>query len=127
VSRHPGQDTSPVEISSKKDRNPWDYQGLLGVSRVGIEPTTRRLKDRPEQDEIPSDFRESNSSIDPGCTRGCTDTSELARLVERWPTLPDHIRAAVMALVNTAPSSDAPPKPNSLDESLPPGFEKRSG
>jgi hypothetical protein len=26
---------------------------------------------------------------------------DLARVVEAWPTLPDHIRAAILALVNT--------------------------
>jgi hypothetical protein len=53
-------------------------------------------------------------------------TSDLARLVERWPALPEHIKAAVMALVGTCPT--APPSdPKGLDDALPPGFEKRAG
>jgi hypothetical protein len=27
---------------------------------------------------------------------------DLARIVEAWPTLPDHIRAAILALIVTA-------------------------
>jgi hypothetical protein len=47
----------------------------------------------------------------------------LARIIERWPTLPNHIQAAVMALVGTAPVAP-PPDPKRLDDTLPPGFEK---
>ena len=42
-----------------------------------------------------------------GCSAGCSDQqseggipdAELAALVAAWPTLPDHIRAAIRALV----------------------------
>jgi hypothetical protein len=36
-----------------------------------------------------------------GCTDGCTDP-DLARVLEAWPTLPEPIRAAVLALVQAA-------------------------
>ena len=49
--------------------------------------------------------------------------SELATLVTRWATLPDHIRAAVRVLIGIAP----PPVANPLDDSLPPGFEGAKG
>jgi hypothetical protein len=53
-------------------------------------------------------------------------TSDLAKLVERWPTLPAHIKAAVMALVNTA-APNPPGDPKTVDdlEHLP--WEKREG
>jgi len=39
-----------------------------------------------------------------GCTLGCTSQPEigpeLARVVSAWGTLPDHIQAAVLALVD---------------------------
>jgi len=44
-----------------------------------------------------------------GCSAGCSDRqgeggildADLAALVAAWPTLPDHIRAAIRALVGT--------------------------
>jgi hypothetical protein len=32
---------------------------------------------------------------------------DLARIVEAWPRLPDHLRAEIMALVNTAKAMKA--------------------
>jgi hypothetical protein len=52
-------------------------------------------------------------------------TSDLARLVEKWPTLPSHVKAAVMALVATAETTP-PAEQKGLDDALPPGFEKRA-
>jgi len=69
-----------------------------------------------------------------GCSTGCSSpadstthlTSDLARLVEKWPSLPAHIKAAVMALVGTVPvPTSADPKLS--DEQLPPGYEGRAG
>ena len=46
--------------------------------------------------------------------------------MENWPTLPAHIKAAVMALVNTsAPTQPADPKTLDDLERLP--WEKREG
>ena len=50
-----------------------------------------------------------------GCSTGCSDQqseggvpdADLAALITAWPTLPDHIRAAIRALVGTV----APPPP----------------
>ena len=61
-----------------------------------------------------------------GMAQNMALTSDLARLVERWPTLPEHIKAAVMALVRTCPTVP-PSDPKGLDDALPPGFEKRAG
>jgi hypothetical protein len=122
----PGEGNEPLEMQ-QPDASSRRVASDRKVSRVGVEPTTRRLKDRPATSEIPTNSRQSDAFADPGCTGGCTDTSELARLVERWPTLPAHIRAAVMALVNTAPPADPSTQPRGLDDSLPPGFEKRGG
>jgi hypothetical protein len=56
---------------------------------------------------------DSTFGLDPGtsgldssavCTPVCTDP-DLARVVEAWPTLPDHIRAAILALASTARGS----------------------
>ena len=66
-----------------------------------------------------------------GCSTGCSNladgihlTSDLAKLVERWPSLPAHIKAAVMALVATAPTNP-PADSNGSGDALPPGFEKK--
>ena len=100
-----------------------EIQGLHRVSRVGIEPTTRRLKDRPEADEEPSNSRELSTPADHACTAACTTPTqlvpELLRIAEVWHRLLPPIRAAVLALVNTAVPADP------LDDSLPPEFERR--
>jgi hypothetical protein len=31
------------------------------------------------------------------------EDADLARVIERWTTLPEHVRAAILALVGTAP------------------------
>jgi hypothetical protein len=67
------------------------------------------------------------TATDPRCTPGCTSPadylSDLARLVQSWPALPAHIKAAVMALVNTADPT-TPAEPNGLGDELPPGYER---
>jgi hypothetical protein len=64
------------------------------------------------------------STTDPRCTPGCTHPadhlSDLARLVQNWPTLPAHIQAAV----NTAPPNP-PAQPKGLSDELPPGYERK--
>jgi hypothetical protein len=37
-----------------------------------------------------------------GCTNGCTGDADLARLIAHWATLPAHIRAAIVALLDAA-------------------------
>jgi len=68
-------------------------------------------------------------AVDPRCTPGCTSPADhladLARLVQDWPTLPEHIEAAVMALVNSA-TPTVPAEPKILSDELPPG-SKREG
>ncbi len=49
--------------------------------------------------------------------------SDLARVVDAWPTLPDPIRRAVLALVGTAAPA-APTAGRDLDDALPPGYER---
>lgn len=75
-------------------------------------------------------FRPIDAPAGGGCSTGCSNppdlTSDLARLVEKWPTLPEHIKAAVMALVTTA-SVNPPTDPKGLDDALPPGFERATG
>ena len=64
---------------------------------------TRNLRiDSPETaDENPNESQ-GNSPLDAtACTGPCTPP-ELTRLVEAWPDLPDHIRAAILALVETS-------------------------
>jgi len=39
---------------------------------------------------------------------GSTDNSDLAELVAAWPLVPDHIRAAILALLHSSLSSDDP-------------------
>jgi hypothetical protein len=79
-------------------------------------------------DENPTEEGESDnlhgSDAAPDAATHLHLTSDLARLVEKWPMLPPHIKAAVMALVGIAPASPTV-DPKSLDDALPPGFEQQ--
>ena len=64
-------------------------------------PLVSRSKSQPDKQIAPSGPA--------GCSAGCSDQTgeggipdaDLAALVAAWPTMPDHIRAAVRALVGT--------------------------
>ncbi len=72
-----------------------------GMKALGLEPRTYGLKDCPSTDATP-------------CGEGCSEEERvalvrrlssdpgLARLVTAWPHLPEHIKAAVLALVETS-------------------------
>ncbi|MCE9566704.1 MAG: hypothetical protein K8U57_32265 [Planctomycetes bacterium] len=54
-------------------------------------------------------------------SEGGIPDADLARLVVAWPTLPEHIRAAIRALVGTVagrPVSGSRPDDNATDASL---------
>ena len=91
---------------------------------------TRNLRiDSPANDTLDALKSQAiSSATDPRCTPGCTSPadhlSDLARLVQNWPTLPAYIKAAVMALVNTA-APTSPAEPNGLSDELPPGYERK--
>ena len=68
----------------------------------------------PHADALPSSAGRSDTTA--------PDT-ELVALVTAWATLPDHLKAAVRALLGIAP----PLAEKQLDDSLPPGFEKAKG
>ncbi len=49
-------------------------------------------------------------------------------MVDAWPTLPEPIRRAVLALVGSmAPVVGPGPSGNTLDDALPPGYERTAG
>lgn len=92
-----------------------------------------RFRSRKQDDTEPQELQAFHATPPDGSSTGSSNQaepgvhliSELARLVEKWPTLPAHIKAAVMALIATAPSNQ-PADPKGLDDALPPGFEKRA-
>ncbi len=56
------------------------------------------------------------------------ENSDLARVVEAWPVLPEPIRRAVLALVETAtPAVVRGLARWELDDAVPPGYERRDG
>ena len=63
-------------------------------------PLLDRRKQQNGHDLEPSEI--------PGCTPGCTSQTEtapidadLVKVIGTWPTLPEHLKAAVLALVAT--------------------------
>ena len=78
------------------------------LSALGLEPRTYGLKVRCRDDANDNPGHELQPSEIPGCTPGCTSQTEtapidsdLAKVIGAWPTLPEHLKAAVMALVAT--------------------------
>ncbi len=81
----------------------------------------------PSDGAIAREIQARPNAAAPRCTPGCTNPadhlSDLARLVQNWLTLPAHIKAAVMALVNTAVPTP-PADPHGLNDELPLGYER---
>jgi hypothetical protein len=81
---------------------------------VGFEPTTTGLQNRCSKQVNPESDK-TYESAKPELTRKLIPESEkqaqidtqdlpadLAQIVTAWPNLPEHIKAAIMALVKTA-------------------------
>jgi hypothetical protein len=70
-----------------------------GICRPGYQPVSRvRIGKREKRpDRALTKPNSQTPEIDP----------HLARLVAAWPTLPEHIRGAILALVDTAKGSFA--------------------
>ena len=123
---HSGRQRNEI---TKKDTTPGNTGGC-GNESAGDrtqDPQIKSLEDHVsnslKNQAIPPD---SDSCCTPSCTNTVVHLSDLARLVEKWPTLPAHIKAAVMALVGSAPAPN-PNDPKLSDDQLPPGYEARTG
>jgi hypothetical protein len=73
------------------------------------EVTTRPKALRPEGSELPpknigkiAKSEKGAAKSDAFSTKNPEIGHDLARVLEAWPTLPDHIRKAILALVETA-------------------------
>lgn len=78
-----------------------------GMARpVGLEPTTLGLEIRPGSDASGDPERglrrEGEAAYRPAYRN---DEQDLARLVAAWPSLPPHIRAAILTLIDAAVGS----------------------
>lgn len=69
------------------------------VEAVGIEPTAEPLSDKDLQQSIAK--KEESEDPDPPQSGGDMPP-DLGHVVSAWPTLPEYVKAAVMALVKTA-------------------------
>ena len=82
------------------------------MERKGVEPSTSALRTQPPRVVTDTD-KGFTSTPKAGCTSGCTSEGqnekvaeslppELALVVNRWPTLPDALRAGILAMVKAA-------------------------
>ncbi len=100
--------------------------GLQGVERKGVEPSTSALRTQ-QGDDVSANQTEVMETGTGACTAACTNEREigqnrgvpadpidhdLARLVEIWPNLPEAIRRCILAMVETAITSSRPASPN---------------
>ncbi len=100
---------SSVGCSSKEETPASRYFARVsGVGDLGFEPRLTESESEPTALQ-PNSEQQLTPSKSPGCSAGCsaqqnergiTDPN-LARVVEAWPTLPDALRRAVLALIGT--------------------------
>ena len=98
-------------MSAPGGASPYRRLGAVHTKSDGI--LTRKLRlDSPER-PLPEDYEKQHDTplTDFGCTAGCTCREEdtkgelpdrLARVVEAWPTLPEPLRRAVLAMIDAA-------------------------
>jgi hypothetical protein len=73
------------------------------VSRLGLEPRTYGLTCRQGSDATALPATASGDKLGSVARQLPTVADpDLARVILAWPDLPDHIRAAILALVGTA-------------------------
>jgi hypothetical protein len=107
-----GFGTTVGDCRAAQMKNPWFPRGFR-VCPTGVEPVTfcsgggRPGTTKPYKPKPVAPYQDS------GCTTGCTNSTDpdLSRLVASWPTLTDPIRAAMLALLQSA---TATPKNASL-------------
>ncbi len=129
--RAAGGTSTPEELPESVGYFAELRRGAASCTSEGDGTRTRNLRiDSPARDVADALESEANQPLAVStCTTTCTTPDQLApellRIAEVWHRLPPHIRAAVLALVNTAAPAGAPLPADPLDDSLPPGFEQR--
>ena len=79
------------------------------MGRTGLEPVTSCVSSRKQPSTKPCQRRDLGDPAAPVCTSVCTDLPEsdridadLAKVVAAWPTLPDPLKAGILAMVKAA-------------------------
>jgi len=103
----------------KKERSPrarrttrqnGGYKNGTLVDRGGVEPPTHGFSVRPLDDASPDSENKLGDGSSSACTPACTDARhsvasaaqpdpDVARIVAAWPSLPEPIKRAMLALV----------------------------
>jgi len=60
--------------------------------------------------EAPGDGRRSDKQNDKQNDKRASADANLAEIVRAWPTLPEPLKAGILAMVGAASGTDAPPK-----------------
>ena len=98
--------TEPLELQAVEG-NRGELRTIEKEPTVGLEPTTYALRKNCSPTTTPDSASiYATDSTSGAATGAVTPTDpELARVVEAWPTLPEPLRRAVLALVGTADPS----------------------
>jgi hypothetical protein len=88
-----GKLTSASHAVMRAELKLWVQQGLNSIDLHDREVSAKTSGDSTDQ-HVPQHVLAAPTDPD------------LARVVESWPDLPSHIRAAVLALVGTAPAAN---------------------
>ena len=84
--------------------------GKVTMRAVGVEPTTNGLKGRCGESITSDSANTCDNPADPlGVLLGVlrSECPDLAAVVAAWPTLPDAVRAGIVAMVRASAAADA--------------------
>jgi hypothetical protein len=109
--KNQGEDTDRVQVSpsdvsgsADKRREPLTtpVNGSGGRVDEGIRTPDTQIHSPQTPRHNPKTDKASCSGAQPGCSAGCSDDPQLARVVGAWPSLPEPIRRAVLAMIDAA-------------------------
>ena len=93
--------SEPYKLTQSTNKNSpltTRVNGPHRVERKGVEPSTSALRTQ-EPTEASESVKDVAASDTDGCSNCCSSLDDLARIVTAWPSLPEPIKRAMLALL----------------------------